>query len=131
MFTESVHPAAPLPHAFVGGRDEGVRLLRRVLQGAFFVSHLPLEGEPCLTRLERNPGGGGVLWLSPWAVAHAAYVAARLAQVCFVIVHPPGDEPVAALPGCRCLHVNEAALTTNPAREARRLVAFLHGLGAD
>jgi hypothetical protein len=130
VFTESVHTAAPLPHAFVTGRDEGVRLLRRVLQGAFFVSHLPMEGEPCLARLERNPGGGGVLWLSPWAVAHAAVVAARLASVCFVIVHAPGDAPVAQPPGCRCLHVSEAALTADPAREARRLVAFLHGVGA-
>ncbi|MBL8922535.1 MAG: hypothetical protein JNJ54_27030 [Myxococcaceae bacterium] len=131
MFTDSVKTAAPLPHAFVAGREEGLRLLRRVLQGTFLVSHLPIEGEACLARLERNPGGGGVLWLSPWAVGHAAFVAARLGHVCFVLVHPPGSEPLAALPGCRCLHVNEASLIANPAREARRLVAFLRGLGAE
>lgn len=129
MFIESVNPAAPLPHAFVTGREEGVRLLRRVLQGTFLVSHLPIEGEACLARLERNPGGGGVLWLSPWAVGHAAFVAARLGRVCFVLVHPPGAEPLAALPGCRCLHLSEASLIANPAREGAKLVAFLRGQG--
>lgn len=100
-------------------------MLRRALQGAWLVSHLPLEGEGCLARLERNPGGGGVFWLSPWAIAHAAFVSARLQPACFVVIVGPGERaPVP--PGCRCIELSEEALASSPSDEVGRLLAFLH-----
>jgi hypothetical protein len=62
--------------------------------------------------------------VSAWAVSNAAYVAARLDRVCFVVINAEGElTPVA--PGCRCLHLSELSLAQAPDSEVARLMAFL------
>jgi hypothetical protein len=117
------HPE--LPHVFVAGPERGLKLLRRALQiiPSIFVSHLPIEGEGCVETLKRQHKL--VMWLSPWAVSHASFIASKL-DACFVFIDGE-DGRVVSPAGCRCLHLSEAGLAAEPEVEVQRLVEFLHG----
>ena len=113
-----------VPHTFVAGSERALRLLRRALRSlpGFFISHLPVEGPGCVEVLKRSERR--MLWMSPWAVSHAQFVAAHLARACFVVINAEND--AAPLPrDCRCLQLSEAALATTPRTEVKRLVRFL------
>lgn len=113
-----------IPHIFVAGSEHALGLLRRALGAlpGFFISHLPVEGPACVEVLKRSERR--MLWMSPWAVSHAQYVAAHLERACFVVIAE--DDQAASIPrGCRCLQLSEAALSSTPGVEVKRLVRFL------
>ncbi|MDP3502330.1 MAG: hypothetical protein Q8S33_18490 [Myxococcales bacterium] len=120
----SCHTELEIPHTFVAGSERALGLLRRALGAlpGFFISHLPVEGPGCVEILKRSERR--MLWMSPWAVSHAQYVAAHLERACFVVI--TGAEEAASIPrGCRWLQLSEAALSSAPRAEVKRLVRFL------
>ncbi len=120
----SCHTELEIPHTFVAGSERALGLLRRalgVLPG-FFISHLPVEGPGCVEVLKRSERR--MLWMSPWAVSHAQYVAAHLERACFVVIGD-GDKATSIPRDCRCLQLSEAALSRTPGAEVKRLVRFL------
>lgn len=111
----------PVPHVFVAGSERALGLLRRAVSD-LFICHLPVDGEACLSALRRATRR--VLWLSPWAIAHAEMVTARLLDASFVVID--GDDTNTCVPSaCRCLRLSEASLVSTPEREVARLLAFL------
>ena len=124
----SCHTELEIPHTFVAGSERALGLLRRALGAlpGFFISHLPVEGPGCVEVLKRSERR--MLWMSPWAVSHAQYVATHLERACFVVI-TEGD-PANSMPrGCRSLQLSEAALARTPRAEVKRLVRFLREHG--
>lgn len=113
-----------LPHTLVAGSERALGLLRRALSAVpgFFVSHLPIEGPRCVEALEGSERR--VMWMSPWAVSHAQYVAAHLQRACFVVINA-GNEAALIPSECRSLQLTETALANTPDDEVKRLVRFL------
>ncbi len=112
---------------FVTGSRFAVRCLRRALSTRcrWFVSHLPLEGEACVELLERSRVPG--VWLSDWAVSHAAQLSARLKQASFVVV-VDDEAPLPTVPHAGpCLLLSARRLAADPAGELERLWAFIDG----
>jgi len=120
----ALHTHLEIPHIFVAGSERALGLLRRALGGlpGFFISHLPVEGPACVEVLKRSERR--MLWMSPWAVSHAQYVAAHLERACFVVI-AERDQANSIPRGCRCLQLSEAALSSTPGTEVKRLVRFL------
>ena len=118
------HTEVEIPHTFVTGSERALGLLRRALKAlpGFFISHLPVEGPECVEVLKRSERP--MLWMSPWAVSHAGYVAAHLERACFVVING-GDDAAPPPRDCRCLQLSEAALSRTPGTEVKRLVRFL------
>jgi hypothetical protein len=121
---------APAGPVFVAGSSQALGCLRRALARRchWFVSHLPVEGEGCVELLARSRVPG--VWLSPWAVAHAAFVTARLRGACFVVVEDePGSSSVPE--GARWLQVSPRALAADPSGEVERLISFVERVCAE
>lgn len=126
MVDTASHDELELPHTFVAGSERALGLLRRALKAlpGFFVSHLPVEGPHCVEALKRSERR--VMWMSPWAISHAQWVAAHLERACFVVISA-ADEAVLLPSDCRCLQLSEAGLANTPDDEVKRLVRFLRG----
>lgn len=107
-----------MKHVFVTGSERALALLRKVAK-EIFICHLPLEGERCLAMLER--ARSRVMWLSPWACAHAELVEKELGPTSFVVVDDGSNTSLTK----RCLRLSEAELASEPERELARLLAFL------
>jgi hypothetical protein len=123
---DSPAPAGPV---FVAGSSPALLCLRRALSTRcrWFVSHLPIEGEGCVELLARSRVPG--VWLSPWAVSHAAFVSARLRDCCFIVVDDGAGLEVPER--ARCLRVSARALSVDPAGEIERLISFVEGACAE
>ncbi|MDX2014961.1 MAG: hypothetical protein SFW67_32495 [Myxococcaceae bacterium] len=121
--SDAIAPGGPV---FVTGSTFALRCLRRALatRCRWFVSHLPIEGEACVELLERSRVPG--VWLSEWAVSHAAQVSARLSQACFVVVEDDDVRGEAAAAG-PCLRLSARRLAADPSGEIERLWAFIDG----
>lgn len=113
----------------MAGSPTGLACLRQALAARcrWFVSHLPVEGEGCIEVLAGSRRSG--VWLSPWAVSHAAHVRQRVAGACFVVVEDTEGRVGEVCP-CECLRLSVQELRADPAGQVERLLAFVAGAPA-